>query len=141
MDILEIQERINQRYPFLLVDRVLEVEPLTRAVAYKNVTINEAFFMGHFPNNPVMPGVLIIEAMSQAGAMMYPKAKNGYIAGIDKVKFLGFVRPGDQLVTEAVNLQKAGAFAKVQVTARVDGKEVARAQITYYMEFEEALAE
>jgi 3-hydroxyacyl-[acyl-carrier-protein] dehydratase len=137
MDIQAIQERINQRYPFLLVDRVVEVEPFVRSVAYKNVTINEAFFAGHFPDNPVMPGVLIIESMSQAGAMMYPKAKNGYIAGIDKVKFLGLVRPGDQLVTEAVNIQKAGAFAKVQVTARVDGKEVARAQITYYMEFEE----
>jgi 3-hydroxyacyl-[acyl-carrier-protein] dehydratase len=137
IDILEICNRLGQRYPFLLVDRVTEVEPLQRVVGYKNVSINEPYFNGHFPNNPIFPGVLIIEAMAQVGAFMFPPAKSGYLVAVDKVKFTGFVRPGDQLVTEAKFDSKVGQYAKVATVAKVDGKTVAKAVITYYMEYEE----
>ena len=105
LNVQEIQEIIPHRYPFLLVDRVLELEPMKKGVGIKNVTMNEAHFMGHFPNEPIMPGVLLIEAMAQVGgiAMLYPAENRGkiaYFTGIDKVKFRKPVVPGDQLVME-----------------------------------------
>ena len=104
IDIKEIMSLLPHRYPFLLVDRVTELEPTTRAVGIKNVTFNEPFFQGHFPNNPVMPGVLIVEALAQvAGILAFKSGANGkavYFLSIDKVKFRKPVLPGDQLRLE-----------------------------------------
>jgi len=103
MDVLEIMKILRHRYPFLLVDRVLELEEGKRLVAIKNVTINEPFFQGHFPGNPIMPGVLIVEGMAQAGAILaivsdkISLTANTYFGGIDKVRFRRPVRPGDVL--------------------------------------------
>ena len=108
----EIQEIIPHRYPMLLVDRILELEPMKRAVGIKNVTINEHFFQGHFPDHPVMPGVLILEAMAQVGgvAMLHPEENRGklaFFAGMDRVKFRKPVVPGDQLgmVAEIIKIR------------------------------------
>lgn len=104
IDVKEIMSLLPHRYPFLLVDKVTELEPQVRAVGIKNVTINEPFFQGHFPNNPVMPGVLIVEAMAQvAGILAFKSGVNGkavYFMTIDKVKFRKPVLPGDQLKFE-----------------------------------------
>ena len=103
MDTLEIMKILRHRYPFLLVDRVLDLDEGKRLVAIKNVTINEPFFQGHFPGNPIMPGVLIVEGMAQAGAILaivsdkIPLTANTYFGGIDKVRFRRPVRPGDVL--------------------------------------------
>ena len=106
MDIQKIQSLLPHRYPFLLVDRVVESEPGKRLVAIKNVTINEPFFPGHFPSKPVMPGVLLIEAMAQATGLLamesadVPKEAIYYLVGVDKARFKKPVVPGDQLVFE-----------------------------------------
>ena len=108
IDIYQILRILPHRYPFLLVDRVLEYEPMKRVVAIKNVTMNEMFFNGHFPNRPVMPGVLILEAMAQAGGVLAYKSTNTspedgtlyYFAGIDNARFRRVVEPGDQLRLE-----------------------------------------
>src|SRR3954451_14460332 len=102
MDTVQIKEIIPHRYPFLLVDRILEVEDSKRAVGLKNVTANEEFFNGHFPDYPVMPGVLIVEALAQVGAvaLLKPEENRGklaFFAGIDKCRFKRQVKPGDQL--------------------------------------------
>ena len=103
MDILEIMNVLRHRSPFLLIDRILDLEEGKRLVAIKNVTINEPFFQGHFPGNPIMPGVLIVEGMAQAGAVLaivsdkIPPTANTYFGGIDKVRFRRPVRPGDVL--------------------------------------------
>jgi len=132
MDIHEILKHLPHRYPFLLVDRVLEVNPGKAIKALKNVTINEPFFVGHFPHRPVMPGVLILEAMAQtAGLLAFSDDKNKhdpnsviYFAGIDGARFKRPVEPGDQLVMDVEILrQKAGIF-KFKATARV-GEDVA----------------
>jgi 3-hydroxyacyl-[acyl-carrier-protein] dehydratase len=132
MDIHEILKHLPHRYPFLLVDRVLEVNPGRAIKALKNVTINEPFFVGHFPHRPVMPGVLILEAMAQtAGLLAFSDDKNKhdansviYFAGIDGARFKRPVEPGDQLVmTVEILRQKAGIF-KFKATARV-GEDVA----------------
>ena len=107
LDIQEIQKILPHRYPMLLVDRVVELEPMKRAVGIKNITFNEPQFMGHFPGNPIMPGVLLIEAMAQVGGvtLLYPEENRGKIAvfgKIDKVRFRRPIKPGDQLVTTAV---------------------------------------
>ena len=104
LDIQEIQKILPHRYPMLLVDRVVELEPMKRAVGIKNITFNEPQFMGHFPGNPIMPGVLLIEAMAQVGGvtLLYPEENRGKIAvfgKIDKVRFRRPIKPGDQLVT------------------------------------------
>ena len=133
MDIRGIMNSIPHRYPFLLVDRVLELESRKRAVAIKNVTFNEPFFPGHFPDMPVMPGVLIIEAMAQTGAVLLlhdmpdRHSKLVYFTGIDGARFRKTVVPGDQLrfTLEVVNLRSRNC--KMQGTAEVDGKRVAQA--------------
>ncbi|MEB2279362.1 3-hydroxyacyl-ACP dehydratase FabZ [Lysinibacillus xylanilyticus] len=127
LDIQQIQEVIRHRYPFLLVDRVLELEEGKRAVAIKNVTINEEFFNGHFPNYPVMPGVLIVEALAQVSAIiMLTKEGNqrrlGLLAGIDNCRFKKQVKPGDQLRLEVEITRLKGAIGKGRGIATVDGE-------------------
>ena len=135
MDIHQILKRLPHRYPILLVDRVLEIEKNVRIRALKNVTINEPFFMGHFPHRPVMPGVLILEAMAQASALLSFASQDTdpgddtvvYFAGIDAARFKRPVEPGDQLILEsAIDRVKAGIF-KFQARATVDGGLVAHA--------------
>lgn len=128
MDAQEILEFLPHRYPFLLIDRVLEIELNKSLVALKNVTLNEAFFVGHFPNQPVMPGVLMIEAMAQAGAVLAYKSmntspKDGVLflfAGIDKARFRRVVIPGDQLRLEVKVLRTRSELWKLDGVAYVD---------------------
>jgi len=134
--IQKIMQFLPHRYPFLLVDRVIELEPGVRIVALKNVTINEPFFQGHFPGQPVMPGVLIIEAMAQAGGLLAyesgPADKHGqliYFMGMDKVRFRKPVVPGDQLIFEARILRMRTKVAKMAGTAFVDNQLVAEAEL------------
>ncbi|WP_425058594.1 3-hydroxyacyl-[acyl-carrier-protein] dehydratase FabZ [Sporomusa carbonis] len=132
----EIQEIIPHRYPMLLVDRIVELEPMKRAVGIKNVTMNEHFFMGHFPEKPVMPGVLILEAMAQVGgvAMLYPEEYRGklaFFAGMDRVKFRKPVVPGDQLYMVAEIIKLRGLAGKVWAEAFVDGQIVAEAEFLF----------
>lgn len=135
MDINEIQSIIPHRYPFLLIDRIVEIEPLKRIVAIKNVTINEPFFQGHFPGAPVVPGVIIIEAMAQAGAVLLfrevPDRENKllYFTSIDEAKFRRPVGPGDQLRIEVTVLRYKMGYAKLRAEARVDGHLVTEAVI------------
>ena len=132
----EIQKIIPHRYPFLLVDRIVELEPLKRAVGIKNVTINEEFFQGHFPENPVMPGVLQLEAMAQVGgvALLYPEEYRGKIAlfgSMDTVKFRKPVTPGDQLRMVAEIVKIRGNIGKVWAQSFVDGAVVAKAEFMF----------
>lgn len=136
MDITEIQSVLQHRYPFLLVDRVLELEPGKRAVGLKNVTVNEAFFMGHFPGNPIMPGVLIAEAMAQVGGVLLlattgNEGKLAFFAGIDKLRFRRPVVPGDQLVTEVTLLKSKADVGRVGVVGRVEGQVVAEGEYLF----------
>ena len=139
-DINEVVKRLPHRYPFLLVDRVLEVEPQKRLVAIKNVTMNEPFFMGHFPKRPVMPGVLIMEALAQASALLWvnelhPDAMY-YFVGMNNVRFKRQVEPGDQLVLESRLTKVARSFAYFATCAKVDGVVAAEADLicTYRIE-------
>ena len=132
----DIKAILPHRYPFLLIDRVIEIEEGKKVVAIKNVTNNEEFFNGHFPQEPVMPGVLIIEAMAQAGAVALLsleqyKGKIVYFGGIDKAKFRGQVVPGDtlRLEMEIVKLKKFAGIGKG--IAYVDGKKVAEGELTF----------
>ena len=136
MDIKEIMEIIPHRYPFLLIDRVIEIEEGKKIVAIKNVTMNEQFFQGHFPVEPVMPGVLIIEAMAQAGAcailsMDEYKGKIAYFGAINNVKFRDKVVPGDtlRLEVELLKLKKVAGIGKG--IAYVGDKKVAEAEFTF----------
>jgi 3-hydroxyacyl-[acyl-carrier-protein] dehydratase len=136
MDIQWIMERLPHRYPLLMLDRVVEFEPNVRIVAYKNVTINEEFFQGHFPSQPLMPGVLILEAIAQAGGLLVlpvdgsAAGKTFYLVGIDHAKFRRTVVPGDQLEV-TVTLSKARAnFRKLSGRAEVDGQLAAEAELT-----------
>lgn len=136
LEIQEIQEVLRHRYPFLLVDRVLELEEGKRAVAIKNVTINEEFFNGHFPNYPVMPGVLIVEALAQVSAIiMLTKEGNqgrlGLLAGIDNCRFKKQVKPGDQLRLEVEITRLKGAVGKGRGTATVDGEIVCETELIF----------
>lgn len=137
MDVTEIQRFLAHRYPFLLVDRVTSLLPSKSITAIKNVTINEPFFNGHFPAQPIMPGVLIIEAMAQATGLLgfktideNPSDNLLYVlAGVDKAKFKQQVVPGDQLILSAKILRQKGAVWIYQAEAHVDGKLVASAEI------------
>jgi 3-hydroxyacyl-[acyl-carrier-protein] dehydratase len=137
MDIHEILKKLPHRYPILLVDRVLEVEKGKRIKAIKNVTINEDFFNGHFPHRPVMPGVLMLEALAQAAALLSFETLDAvpddntvyYFAGIDGARFKRPVSPGDQLILEsAIKMCKRGIW-KFACTAKVDGQIAAEAEL------------
>ncbi len=135
-DIQGIMEMLAHRYPFLLVDRIIQVIPDDKITALKNVTINEPFFQGHFPGKPVMPGVLIIEAMAQAGGILAyltaPPDKRDrliYFMGMDRVRFRKMVFPGDQIILEAKILKFRTKVAKMSGTATVDDQLVAEAEL------------
>jgi 3-hydroxyacyl-[acyl-carrier-protein] dehydratase len=130
--IADIQQKMRHRYPFLFVDRITEVVPNVRAKGFKNVTVNEPFFQGHFPNEPVMPGVLIIEAMAQTGAMMF-QFESGYLVSVEKAKFFHFVVPGDRLDMSSECIGAFGQYAKARAFAHVNGKKTAQAEVTYYL--------
>lgn len=133
-DICKIQEILPHRYPFLLVDRVVELVPDKKIVALKNVTISEPFFQGHFPGRPIMPGVMILEAMAQAGGILahqslYLEEKHIiYFMAIDKVKFRKPVLPGDSLLSELTLLKKRSKALKMSAIATVNGRKVAEAE-------------
>lgn len=135
MDIQGIMDGIPHRYPFLLVDRVVEMQPGKRIVALKNVTMNEPFFQGHFPGVPVMPGVLIIEALAQAGAILLlhdmpdRSSKLVYFTGIDNARFRRTVVPGDQVRLTLEVLKLRSRTCKMKGLAEVDGQRVAEAEI------------
>lgn len=136
LDINDIKDIIPHRYPFLLVDRITELEEGKRAVGIKNVTINEPFFGGHFPDYPVMPGVLIVEALAQVGAfavlrMEGNRGKLGILAGLDKFRFREQVKPGDTLTLEVELTRLKGPIGKGHGTARVGDKVVAEGDITF----------
>ena len=127
LDINEIMKRIPHRYPFLLVDCVTELVPGNSAKGYKNITINEPFFQGHFPGYPVMPGVLILEALAQLGAVAVldseeNRGKLALFTGIDKVRFRRQVVPGDKLELEAQIIRMKSIMGKAAVKATVDGE-------------------
>ena len=137
MDIHEILAHLPHRYPFLLVDRVLEIEPNKSIHAYKNVTINEPFFVGHFPHHPVMPGVLIMEALAQAAGILSFKTMGEkpsddsvfYFVGIDEARFKKPVLPGDQLHLHVVIERQMRGIWKYKAEARVDGELAAEANL------------
>lgn len=132
----ELLSILPHRYPFLLVDRVLEVEPGQRVVAIKSVTINEPFFPGHFPGEPIMPGVLIIEMMAQAGGVMLlileeNRNKLAYLAGVEKARFRKPVLPGDTITAEVTMLRSRSNMGWVKASARVGEKVVCEAELAF----------
>lgn len=136
LDIQQIKEIIPHRYPFLLIDQVEEIVEGERAVGYKNVTANEPFFQGHFPDYPVMPGVLITEAMAQMGAVaMLKKEENqgkiAFFTGIDKCRFKRQVKPGDRLKLEVEIVRLKGPVGKGKAKATVDGEIACEAEIMF----------
>lgn len=136
MENMDIQKILPHRYPFLLVDRVLEIEEGKKATGIKNVTVNEPFFQGHFPQNPIMPGVLIVESLAQVGAVMLlsmseNKGKLGVFTGIEKMKFRRQVVPGDTLLLEAELLMYRHGMGKAAVKATVDGQIAAQGEISF----------
>ena len=136
LNIQQIKEIIPHRYPMLLIDRVEELIDGEKVIAKKNVTINEPFFQGHFPHEPVMPGVLIVEAMAQAGAVALLsleqfRGKTAYFSGIDKAKFRQKVTPGDTLILEVEIIKVKSSAGIGKGIARVDGKKVAEAELTF----------
>lgn len=136
LNVQQIQEIIPHRHPFLLVDRILELEEGKRAVGIKNVTVNEPFFAGHFPDYPVMPGVLIIEALAQVGAVAILKmeenrGKLAFFAGIDQVRFRGQVTPGDTLQLEVEIIRLKSKIGKGRATAKVGEQVVAEGEIMF----------
>lgn len=132
----QIERLLPHRYPFLLVDRVVEFEKDKRVLAYKNVTCNEPFFTGHFPGRPVMPGVLVIEALAQAGGLLTQLSRNGdgteqlfYLVKVDNAKFSRMVVPGDRLELDVELKRRIRNMAQYLGVARVDGEQVACAEI------------
>lgn len=134
IDIREIQDILPHRYPFLMVDRIVEIDPGKRAIGIKNVTINEPFFVGHFPGNPIMPGVLIVEAMAQvAGILAFKSGVQGdsvYFMSIEKAKFRKPVLPGDQLKLDITTIQTRGNVWRFSGSAIVDERVAAEAEFT-----------
>ena len=135
MNVKEIMEIIPHRYPFLLLDRVESIEG-NKIIAKKNVTMNEYFFQGHYPNEPVMPGVLIVEAMAQAGAVAIlsveeNKGKTAYVGGINKCRVKGKIVPGDKVKLETKIVKRKGPMGVGEATAYVDGKVVVKAELTF----------
>ncbi|ADI28230.1 MULTISPECIES: 3-hydroxyacyl-ACP dehydratase FabZ [Geobacillus] len=136
LDIQQIQSIIPHRYPFLLVDRIVEIEEGKRAVGIKNVSANESFFAGHFPEYPVMPGVLIVEALAQVGAVVLLQSEENrgrlaFFAGIDNCRFKKQVKPGDQLRLEVEILRARGAIGKGKGIATVDGELVCETELMF----------
>lgn len=136
LDAIEIQKIIPHRYPMLLVDRILELEPMKRAVGVKNITMNELQFLGHFPGEPIMPGVLLIEAMAQVGgvAMLYPEENRGKIAvfgKIDNVRFRRQVVPGDQVITTTEVVKIRGNMGVIHCEGKVDGQVACECDYTF----------
>lgn len=132
----EILEILPHRYPFLMVDRILEIEGNKKIVGIKNVAHNEPYFQGHFPNLPTMPGVMIIEAMAQVGGIMFMKDRKGedlvaYLAGVNSFRWKKPVYPGDQLVITVELIASKGNMGKVKAKAEVDGKIVAQGEISF----------
>ena len=139
LGIKEIEEIIPHRHPFLLLDRLDELEPGVRAVGIKNVTYREDFFAGHFPVEPVMPGVLVVEALAQVGAaiilsMEENKGKTAFFGGLDKVKFRRKVIPGDTLRLECEIIRKKGPVGVGRATATVDGQLAVCAEMTFILQ-------
>jgi len=138
LDIHDIQRVLPHRYPFLMVDRIVQIEGTSRAVGVKNVTINEAFFQGHYPGQPIMPGVLVIEAMAQLGGILLSQdlehtGKVAVLLSLDKVKFRRAVTPGDQLILEAEALRVRGNLGHVRTVARVGTEVAAQAEIKFML--------
>lgn len=136
LDINEIMKIIPQRAPFLMIDRVEEYTPGESAIAYKNVCINEPYFQGHFPAQPIMPGVLIVEALAQTGAvailsMEENKGKNALFGGIDKLRFKRKVVPGDQLKLEVKIIKQKGPIGVGEAIATVNGEIAAKGELTF----------
>ena len=140
LDIYEVMKVLKHRYPFLLVDKIIECDK-DHAVGFKNVTINEPFFQGHFPEEPVMPGVLILESMGQVGSIMaiaqtdseYIKDQIVFLTGIDKAKFRKPVRPGDRIVIKAEMLKRRSTVGKARIEAFVDEELVAEAEYLFFV--------
>lgn len=145
LDVVEIRDRIPHRYPFLLVDRVLEIDAKERVLAIKNVTINEPFFNGHYPDRPVMPGVLIAEAMAQVGGLMFfgvdEFTENALplLVGIDSLRFKRLVVPGDQLRIEANIVRFRRNIAKVKATAHVGDELAAEGELMFAIRAEDEI--
>jgi 3-hydroxyacyl-[acyl-carrier-protein] dehydratase len=141
IDINKIKEVLPHRYPFLLVDRVLEHVPRQRLVALKNVTINESFFNGHFPSRPVMPGVLIIESMAQAAGLLMlseveHQGKIPYFTGIDNARFRRAIVPGDQLILEVEVIRIKGNVGRVKAVAKVENQIATEAELMFVVSAE-----
>ena len=144
LDINEIKKILPHRPPMLLVDRILEIEPFKSATGLKNITMNEPQFLGHFPNKPIMPGVLLLEAMAQVGgvAMLYPEEHRGKIAlfgGMDNIKFKQIVVPGDTLITKAEIVRVRGDFGVLHADGYVNDKMVASADFKFALKQQEEL--
>lgn len=141
LNIYQIQKILIHRYPFLLVDKIIDLEPGKKGTGIKNVTINEEFFSGHFPQEPIMPGVLIIEAIAQVAAIVMgseavgkeakPEERMGYLAGIKEIKFKRPVRPGDRLEISVEIIQKLANLFKVRGEARVDKEICAQGELIF----------
>ena len=136
LDVLDIQALLPHRYPFLLVDRIIELEEATRIFGIKNVTANEQFFQGHFPGRPIMPGVLLLEVMAQVGGVLARKTAAGkgrptvFLTGIEKAKFRRPVVPGDQLLVEVKVVRRKDPFWKMAGKITVDATLVCEAEMT-----------